>query len=144
MITGSMKDRIDSMWDMIAAGGIVNPLDVIEQITYLLFIRDLEKRAELIADLHMRWSELRKLPDETLFDSVRDRVFPWLRSLRANGAEAGFLYMRDLAFKKPFEVGMDRGINWDKDFVGKEALAAGEHFGDQLQSGGQIIFQGAE
>lgn len=36
--------------------------------------------------------------------------------------EAGFLYMRDLSFKNPFEVGLDRGIGWDKDFIGKEAL----------------------
>ena len=34
MITGELKNRIDSLWDIFAAGGLVNPLDVIEQITY--------------------------------------------------------------------------------------------------------------
>ena len=38
MITGELKNKIDSLWDIFAAGGIVNPLTVIEQITYLMFI----------------------------------------------------------------------------------------------------------
>ena len=37
MITGELKNKIDSLWDIFAAGGLVNPLDVIEQITYLMF-----------------------------------------------------------------------------------------------------------
>ena len=41
MITGELKNRIDGLWDVFAAGGLVNPLDVIEQVTYLMFIRDL-------------------------------------------------------------------------------------------------------
>ena len=36
--------------------------------------------------------------------------------------EAGFYYMKDLAHKNPFEVGLENGICWDKDFVGKTAL----------------------
>ncbi len=42
MITGEIKNKIDSLWDAFAAGGIVNPLEVIEQITYLMFIKDLD------------------------------------------------------------------------------------------------------
>ena len=42
MITGELKNKIDSLWDIFASGGLVNPLDVIEQITYLMFIRDLD------------------------------------------------------------------------------------------------------
>lgn len=38
-------------------------------------------------------------------------------------AEAGFYYMRDLRHTNPFEVGLEGGINWDKAFIGKEALA---------------------
>lgn len=36
--------------------------------------------------------------------------------------EAGFYYMRDLRHTNPFEVGLEKGINWEKDFIGKEAL----------------------
>lgn len=42
MITGELKNRIDGLWDVFAAGGLVNPLEVIEQITYLMFIHDLD------------------------------------------------------------------------------------------------------
>ena len=43
MITGELKNKIDGLWDIFAAGGLVNPLDVIEQITYLMFIHDLDE-----------------------------------------------------------------------------------------------------
>ena len=36
MITGELKNKIDNLWDIFASGGLVNPLEVIEQITYLL------------------------------------------------------------------------------------------------------------
>ena len=42
MITGELKNKIDGLWDVFAASGIVEPLSVIEQITYLMFIRDLD------------------------------------------------------------------------------------------------------
>ena len=42
MITGELKNKIDGLWDIFAAGGLVNPLEVIEQITYLMFIHDLD------------------------------------------------------------------------------------------------------
>ncbi len=42
MITGELKNKIDSLWDIFASGGLVNPLDVIEQMTYLMFIHDLD------------------------------------------------------------------------------------------------------
>ena len=42
MIAGELKNKIDGLWDIFAAGGLVNPLDVIEQITYLMFIHDLD------------------------------------------------------------------------------------------------------
>ena len=43
MITGELKNKIDSLWDVFAAGGLVNPLEVIEQITYLMFIHDIDE-----------------------------------------------------------------------------------------------------
>ena len=49
MITGELKNKIDGLWDVFAAGGLVNPLDVIEQITYLMFIHDLDDSDNLRA-----------------------------------------------------------------------------------------------
>ena len=42
MITGDLKNKVDKLWEMFWTGGLTNPLDVIEQITYLMFIRDLD------------------------------------------------------------------------------------------------------
>ena len=58
MITGELKNKIDSMWDAFAAGGLVNPLEVIEQVTYLMFIHDLDdadnKRAKECLDCRFK------------------------------------------------------------------------------------------
>ena len=43
MITGEVKNKVDKLWEMFWTGGLTNPLDVIEQITYLMFIRDLDQ-----------------------------------------------------------------------------------------------------
>ena len=42
VITGDLKSKVDRVWDAFWSGGISNPLEVIEQITYLLFIRRLD------------------------------------------------------------------------------------------------------
>ena len=41
MVTGALKSKIDSLWEIFWTGGLTNPLDVIEQMTYLMFIHDL-------------------------------------------------------------------------------------------------------
>ena len=43
MITGELKSKIDRIWDTMWSGGISNPLSVIEQLTYLLFIKGLDE-----------------------------------------------------------------------------------------------------
>ena len=55
MITGAIKNKVDKIWTDIWAGGIANPLTVIEQLTYLMFIRsldekELENEKKVIAD----------------------------------------------------------------------------------------------
>lgn len=42
MVTGAIKNKVDKIWTDIWAGGITNPLTVIEQLTYLMFIRSLD------------------------------------------------------------------------------------------------------
>ena len=44
MITGSVRNQVDAIWDAFWSGGISNPLEVIEQITYLLFIKMADER----------------------------------------------------------------------------------------------------
>ena len=43
MITGELKNKIDGLWEIFWTGGLTNPLDVIEQMTYLMFIHDLDE-----------------------------------------------------------------------------------------------------
>ena len=42
MVTGELKNKIDSLWEVFWTGGLTNPLDVSEQMTYLMFIHDLD------------------------------------------------------------------------------------------------------
>ncbi len=52
MITGEMKNKVDRLWEMFWTGGLTNPLDIIEQITYLMFIRDLDTMDETRQKYH--------------------------------------------------------------------------------------------
>lgn len=103
MITGEIKAKVDRIWDTMWSGGISNPLSVIEQLTYLLFIKRLdelhtlkERKAARIgkpvkepvfaADQdHLRWSRFKETAPETMFTTVRDEVFPFIKGLGRNG-----------------------------------------------------------
>ena len=115
MITGELKSKIDRVWDAFWSGGISNPLEVIEQITYLMFIRrldDIQNRKERQANRTgkpvekpiytqktqtLRWSWFaNRSPDEMLI-IVRDDVFPWLREL--GGEDSTYSqHMKDARF----------------------------------------------
>ena len=63
MITGELKNKIDSLWDIFASGGLTNPLEVIEQITYLMFIRDLDD----VDNIRAKESAMLGLPYKSIF-----------------------------------------------------------------------------
>jgi type I restriction enzyme M protein len=115
VITGELKSKIDRVWDVFWSGGISNPLEVIEQITYLMFIRrldDLQTAKENKATRtgrsienpiytgktdRLRWSRFTNEAPETMLDLVRDEVFPWLRDLGGEGSTYSH-HMRDARF----------------------------------------------
>lgn len=101
MITGAIKNKIDKIWTDIWAAGLTNPLTVIEQLTYLIFIRSLdEKEYEYeqfdrdlgIEDTHifpkspigqaMRWSTFKNRDPQELFDIVQRYVFPAIKGMK--------------------------------------------------------------
>ncbi|MFT4125123.1 MAG: class I SAM-dependent DNA methyltransferase [Gordonia sp. (in: high G+C Gram-positive bacteria)] len=100
MITGEQKSRVDAVWDAFWSGGISNPLEVMEQITYLLFIRRLDDEQQLAlnrANLTRRpvtgnpfpvdrtelcWSEFKHYAPEEMFRTVDSEVFPFIRTMR--------------------------------------------------------------
>ncbi|GAA1537673.1 class I SAM-dependent DNA methyltransferase [Brevibacterium picturae] len=118
VITGDVKNKVDQIWNSFWSGGISNPLEVIEQITYLLFIRrldELETQAESRASFtgkavenptfgpgeqDFRWSRLQNLEPEVMYDVVSDGVFPFLRRLGGDGSTYGE-HMRDARFTVP-------------------------------------------
>jgi type I restriction enzyme M protein len=120
MITGDLRNKIDKLWEEFWTGGIANPLQVIEQITFLLFARMLdmtesrnEKRSARTGkplanpifskdDQELRWSQFKNLAAPLLLPLVRDRVFPHFRELGGQGSRFAE-YMKDaqLMVQKP-------------------------------------------
>ncbi|MCL1791992.1 MAG: type I restriction-modification system subunit M [Peptococcaceae bacterium] len=117
MITGELKNKIDKLWEMFWTGGLTNPLDVIEQITYLMFVRDLDQtdiirqKESRMLDIaysslfegkeHMKWSVLRDKPAEVMYQVIQGEVFPFLKTLHGDKASAYAQYMDDAIFKVP-------------------------------------------
>lgn len=63
MITGELKTKIDGLWEIFWTGGLTNPLDVIEQMTYLMFIHDLDEAD----NLHIKESAMLGLSYQSVF-----------------------------------------------------------------------------
>ena len=110
MLTGEIRSQIDRIWDAFWSGGISNPLEVIEQITYLLFLKRLDE-LEIAAELAIsrdtkatpkrffpegkdgkkrsyqdyRWKNFKHLEARDMYAVVSEHVFPWLRALGGNG-----------------------------------------------------------
>ena len=127
MITGELKNKIDGLWDVFAAGGLVNPLEVIEQITYLMFIRDLDyvdnKREKESAMLglpyksifsdevkigdrfiegsQLKWSVFHDFPAGRMYTVMQEWVFPFIKGLHSDKNSAYSKYMDDAIFKLP-------------------------------------------
>jgi type I restriction enzyme M protein len=117
MITGELKNKVGRLWEMFWTGGLTNPLDVIEQITYLMFIRDLDemdntrKKDSSLLGLsyesifsgkdHLKWSALRDKPAETMYQIMQGELFPFIKTLHNDKASAYAKYMDDAIFKIP-------------------------------------------
>lgn len=118
MLTGELRNQVDRLWDAFWAGGIANPLEVMEQITYLLFIRRLDELHTLEENKatrlerpmerrifpegadELRWSRLRHMAAGEMFQVVGDRVFPFLRQLGGDGSTYA-RHMKDARFTIP-------------------------------------------
>jgi type I restriction enzyme M protein len=124
VITGELKSKIDRVWDAFWSGGISNPLEVIEQITYLLFIKRLDDLHTLeLAKINrfgpdagrlvfdgaddqgrkydeFRWSQFKSDAPAEMFEIVSQRVFPFLRTLGGDGSTYSH-HMKDARFTIP-------------------------------------------
>ena len=101
MVTGVIKNKIDKIWTDIWAGGITNPLTVIEQLTYFMFIRSLDEKElenEVFENMahqkvdkifpqseigqSMRWSKFKEKDARDIFDIISQRVFPAIKKMK--------------------------------------------------------------
>lgn len=136
MITGELKNKIDSIWNDFAAGGLVNPLDVVEQITYLMFIRDLDDSDNLrakesamlglpyqsifsgeveigerkIDGSQLKWSVFHDFPAGKMYSVVQEWVFPFIKTLHSDKNSAYSKYMDDAIFKLPTPLLLDKVV----------------------------------
>ncbi|NMA48777.1 MAG: SAM-dependent DNA methyltransferase [Tissierellia bacterium] len=120
MLTGEIRNKVDKIWTDIWAGGITNPLTVIEQLTYLMFIRSLDEkeleneRFEALTgqamprifpqdeeSQAMRWSKFKTRDAREIFDIVGTRVFPFIKNLNGDKNTAFSRYMGDALFLIP-------------------------------------------
>ena len=120
MITGQLKNKIDKIWDDMYSYGIANPLVVIEQLTYLFFIKSLddveianEKRDAMLGmeserifpqteeGQMLRWSKFCNLKAEEIYSILGTKVFPFIKKLKTGKKSAYARYMRDATFALP-------------------------------------------
>ena len=130
MITGELKNKIDSLWEIFWTGGLTNPLDVIEQMTYLLFIHDLDvadnehareaamlgieresvfpKEAQIggraVDGSRLKWSFFCDKPADEMYKIVSEEVFPFIKNLHGDKDSAYSKYMDDAIFKLPTPI----------------------------------------
>lgn len=124
MLTGEIRNQIDRIWDAFWSGGIPNPVEVIEQITYLLFLKRLDEVQELeerkaarlgkpierrifpegkdakgLPYEDFRWKRLKNAAPVEMYRRMSEHIFPFLRSLGDGSTYAQ--YMRDARFTIP-------------------------------------------
>lgn len=120
MITGELKSQIDKVWEAFWTGGLSNPLTVIEQMTYLLFLRrldELQTQKELKAntlnlpiedsiynetEFELRWSRFKNMDPEVMHKlfTQQDGVFDFLKNVGSRSA-AFSKYMKGATFMIP-------------------------------------------
>lgn len=108
MITGATKNKVDDIWQRMWEGGITNPLEVISQLTYLMFMHQLDEQeyeAEQMETMlgieqrhifpktyanpagiqipgeELRWSRFKDKPAETMYHTVSEFAFPFIKAL---------------------------------------------------------------
>ena len=134
MITGELKNKINSLWEIFWTGGITNPLDVVEQMTYLMFIHDLDATDNLramestmlglpyqsifsekvqigeriVEGRQLKWSEFHDSPAPKMYSTVQELVFPFIKNLHGDKASAYAKYMNDAIFKIPTPLMLDK------------------------------------
>ena len=116
MITNELKNQVDKIWETFWTGGISNPLTVVEQFTFLIFIKSLDTAQRTIdkkkllspntKDIfptdkqHLRWEELSNLAALEMFSVFQTEIFPFIKTLSSEQSALAN-YMKDASFLIP-------------------------------------------
>ena len=137
MVTGELKSKIDSLWEIFWTGGITNPLDVVEQMTYLMFIHDLDGSDNLrakesamlglpyqsifadevtigarkIDGSQLKWSVFHHFPAARMYAVMQECVFPFIKNLHGDKNSAYSKYMDDAIFKLPTPLMLSKVVD---------------------------------
>ena len=118
MVTGTLRSKVDKLWEEFWTGGITNPITVIEQISFLMFAKLLdiresnnERKAARITNVkmifskkeqHIRWKSFKHAGPQEMLKVVRDEVFPHFGALGEDGSVlAEFMKDAQLMIQKP-------------------------------------------
>ena len=136
MLDNELKNKINSLWEIFWTGGITNPLDVVEQMTYLMFIHDLDaadnqraKESAMLGPPHksifagnitigersipgeqLKWSVFRDFPAAQMYSVMQEWVFPFIKGLHGDKDSAYAKYMGDAIFKIPTPLMLDKVV----------------------------------
>jgi len=128
MLSSELRSQVDKVWSTFWSGGMANPLEIIEQITYLLFLKRLDdlqiltenKSTRLKKPLEqnffpkgknkMRWSKLKNLAPQEMFNIVDKEVFPFLQSL-SNDKTSYTKHMQGARFTIPTPMLLSTAID---------------------------------
>ncbi|MGO1580115.1 MAG: type I restriction-modification system subunit M [Peptoniphilaceae bacterium] len=118
MLTGEIKNKVDRIWETFWTGGVTNPLTVIEQFTYLIFIKSLDdKQLQSEAEANvigvepkitfdndhedLRWHNFKEFEAQKMYDTIVNKVFPFIKKLNGDSASSFARYMGDAMFQIP-------------------------------------------
>ena len=111
-----LKSQIDSIWDRLWSGGLANPMDAIEQLSYLIFLKRIDEREDQLKKLaemqhlefkpkipaDMRWNYWTKLQAERALNHLKQVVFPRLSELGGeNSSFSQYMKNAECKFNKP-------------------------------------------
>ncbi len=137
MLDNELKNKINSLWETFWTGGITNPLDVVEQMTYLMFIHDLDaadnrraKESVMLGVPHqsifpqeleiggrkltgnqLKWSVFHDFPAAQMYSVMQEWVFPFIKGLHGDKDSAYAKYMGDAIFKIPTPLMLDKIVH---------------------------------
>ncbi|MFC1743361.1 N-6 DNA methylase [Candidatus Riflebacteria bacterium] len=128
MLTGELRNKVDKIWTDFWSGGISNPLTVIEQFSYLLFMRRLdeihtlkENQANLTGkpiknpifsekQENFRWSRFKNFEASKMYETVQDGVFRFIKNLHEDENSTFARYMKDATFMIPTPLLLEKVV----------------------------------